>query len=388
MQISLPLLAVGLIFILLAFATWKRDSPDVVRAGLVIAGSAGLIVLMGLGNLTLLTVAFDLVLIIITWLLIKSKKAGAVWGTVWIIALIVILFGAKLLPVSPQFAGWIGISYLIFRLIHMCLDARRDRVPDVTLSDSVVYALHPVTLVAGPIDRIQHNVSEQHCEPPDRQQYIADGLWRLSIGLFKKLVLSTFFFTFVTAIDMIRRPGQPAGLAWVWIIAYSFFLYFDFAAYSDIALGIGCLMGFRLPENFANPYMQPSITQFWQKWHMTLSTWLRDYIFFPLSRMLLKRSGGRFQTGIMFISHMTTMIICGLWHGIGTGFLAWGIWHGLGMFLHSRVTVVQRRFNLPNLPNIVNIGITFIFVSLGWVFFNTNVPTAIRILQAAFGLSS
>jgi alginate O-acetyltransferase complex protein AlgI len=133
--------------------------------------------------------------------------------------------------------------------------------------------------------------------------------------------------------------------------------------------------------------VQPTVTRFWQAWHITLSNWLRDYIFFPLSRGLLKRYGSRYSTPILFASHLTTMIACGLWHGIGSGFVTWGAWHGLGLFAHSQLPALRRRFNLPVIPQAPSIVLTFCFVTLGWVFFAADLPTALRIFGRLFGVS-
>jgi alginate O-acetyltransferase complex protein AlgI len=258
---------------------------------------------------------------------------------------------------------------------------------DTPLPETIVYALNPATLVAGPIDRIQHNITEQCNVPSNPDKTISEGLWRLFLGLFKKAALANLCFVFVAGHDMTRQPNQPTGIAWLWLIAFAFYLYFDFAAYSDIAIGLALLMGIRLPENFANPYGQPTIARFWQAWHITLSNWLRDYIFFPLSRNLLKRYGQRYATPILFVSHLTTMIACGLWHGLGTGFVAWGIWHGLGLFAYSQVPALRRKYSLPIIPTTVSTVLTFSFVTLGWVFFSTDVATALRIFGRLFGVS-
>ncbi len=152
------------------------------------------------------------------------------------------------------------------------------------------------------------------------------------------------------------------------LITYSFMLYFDFSGYSDIVIGAAGLIGIKLPENFANPYAQPSIARFWQTWHMSLSFWLRDYLFFPISRTLLGRFGRDRITPIMLIAHLTTMTVAGLWHGFGTGFLAWGVWHGLGLFTHAQFDKWLRGRGWTLSPAIGG-AMTFTFVMIGWVFF-------------------
>jgi alginate O-acetyltransferase complex protein AlgI len=381
---------VGLSLALLAITTWRRSTRPLIRAVLVVAASASLSVALTEGTSTLVLLALDVILVVVTWRLARTVWIGSTWGIVWIAILVLTLVIAKLSQVQDSVlnaspASWIGVSYFTFRLIHLAIDARHGRLGDATLPETIVYALHPATLIAGPIDRVQHSVLEQRCASEELSRYVAEGLWRVFLGLFKKIALANLFYSFTVAYDITRRIDQPTGVVWLWLFAYAFYLYFDFAAYSDIAIGAASLMGLRLPENFANPYLQPTIARFWQSWHITLSTWLRDYIFFPLSRTLLKRFGSRFSAPIMFASHVSTMVICGLWHGLTPGFTAWGLWHGLGLFAYSQVPALRRRFVLPILPLTVSVALTFVFVTLGWVFFNRDLGTALSIFGRLAG---
>jgi alginate O-acetyltransferase complex protein AlgI len=378
-----------LAILLLAASMWRRKTRPAIRAVLAVTAAAALTYALSDTVTASLLVLLDVLLVVLTWYLVRTGRMVSRIGVVWIIALIAMLIAAKL-PQVQSIIGpgiWIGVSYLIFRLVHIALDARRKRPNEATLSESVVYVLHPASLIAGPIDRVQHSVSEQRCETTSSAQYVNDGLWRLFIGLFKKAALANLLYAFIAQHDMTHQVDQPIGVAWLWLLAYTFYLYLDFAAYSDMAIGIGMLMGMRLPENFANPYGQPTVGRFWQTWHITLSNWLRDYIFFPMSRGLVKRYGSQRSTPILLVSHLTTMIACGLWHGIGSGFVAWGVWHGLGLFGLSQVPSLRRRFNLPVLPTVLSTALTFGFVMLGWVFFSTDLPTAIHIFGRLFGVS-
>jgi alginate O-acetyltransferase complex protein AlgI len=381
----------GLAIGLLAVASWQRNTRPAIRAVLAVSASISLGTALTGSAWTLALLALDVILVAATWQLARWRRMNTAWGIAWIVLLVSVLVAAKLsqgqvvMPVAGP-AAWIGVSYFIFRLIHVSLDARRDRLGEATLSETLVYALHPATLLAGPIDRVQHSVVEQRCAIPEPSHYVRDGLWRLFVGLFKKLALANLFYGFVAANDVFRRSNPTPLIGWLWLLAYALYLYFDFAAYSDIAIGVARLMGLRLPENFANPYLQPNITRFWQAWHITLSTWLRDYIFFPLSRGLLRRFGSRFAALILLISHVTTMVICGLWHGLTAGFAIWGLWHGLGLFAHSQIPALRRRFALPALPAAFGTAFTFLFVTLGWVFFNNELGAAFRMFGALFGL--
>ncbi len=378
----------GLALALLAISAWGWTARPAIRALSVIVVSACLCLILTNGSLLALALlALDVFLVVVTWQLAHRQRMATRLGLVWLVILVLTLIIAKMmqgdasaLTASPS--AWVGVSYFMFRLIHVSLDARRGRFGDATLSETLTYALHPTTLIAGPIDRIQHHVMEQRCTVAECSRYFADGLWRLFIGLFKKVALATIF----SSIHDVTRVNGVAGVEiWLWLLSYAFYLYFDFAGYSDIAIGAARLLGLRLPENFANPYMQPNIARFWQAWHITLSTWLRDYIFFPLSRTLLRRFGSRFSAPILLASHLTTMVVCGLWHGLSLGFLLWGVWHGLGLFVHSQIPALRQRFNLPTLPAPLSVLLTFVFVTLGWAFFANGFTNPVTLFERLLG---
>jgi len=162
------------------------------------------------------------------------------------------------------------------------------------------------------------------------------------------------------------------------LIAYGWQIYFDFSGYTEIAIASGLLLGFELPENFKRPYLKPNLTQFWNNWHMSLTQWFRSYFFFPLTRKL--RSDNRISApAIIFITQMSTMILIGLWHGVTLNFILWGAWHGLGLFIHNRWhalsaprinSLAERQPILRKTIRACGGLLTFLFVSLGWVWFS------------------
>src|SRR5258708_7240910 len=240
----------ALLLVALAVATWRRTTRPSVRAVLAILAAVALSVALSGTMISAGFILLDVVLVAGTWYLARSGRMAGRAGLVWTFVLVLVLVIAKLPQVQP-IAGpgvWIGVSYFIFRLIHVSFDARRNRLGDGTFSETLDYGLHPATLYAGPIDRVQHSVEEQRCVPPQPSLYISDGLWRLFVGLFKKAALVPLCYAFINMHDLTRQPDQPTGIAWLWLLAYAFYLYFDFAGYSDIAIGLGRLMGIRLPE--------------------------------------------------------------------------------------------------------------------------------------------
>jgi D-alanyl-lipoteichoic acid acyltransferase DltB (MBOAT superfamily) len=161
----------------------------------------------------------------------------------------------------------------------------------------------------------------------------------------------------------------------VLLYAYAFQIYFDFSGYTDIAIGLGRLLGIKLPENFKAPYLKPNLTQFWNNWHMTLTQWIRAYFFNPVTRSLRSAKKPLPIPVIIFITQVATMLLIGLWHGVTWNFALWGLWHGLGLFAHNRWSELTRvRFAALSLgwQKVLNVGgmlLTFNFVALGWVFF-------------------
>jgi alginate O-acetyltransferase complex protein AlgI len=174
---------------------------------------------------------------------------------------------------------------------------------------------------------------------------------------------------------------EKAGLGWVLLYAYAFQLYFDFSGYTDIAIGLGRLLGVRLPENFKAPYWKPNLTQFWNNWHITLTQWFRTYFFNPVTRAMRSREKQLPIPLIIFFTQLATMVLIGLWHGVAWNFILWGLWHGLGLFLHNRWSEWTRKgFStlLPVWQKILNMGgglLTFHYVAIGWVFFALPTPT-------------
>jgi D-alanyl-lipoteichoic acid acyltransferase DltB (MBOAT superfamily) len=298
-------------------------------------------------------------------------------------------------PISPRFdLRWFGFSYIAFRLIHTLRDRQMRRLPQVSLAEYVTYVVFFPALAAGPIDRIERFVKEL------RQPLALDSAgWleagqRLMVGLFKKFVLADSLVTFAlsgTNADDLRTTGWM----WFYLYAYTLLIYFDFSGYTDIAIGLGRLLGLKMPENFNAPYLKSNLTQFWNNWHMTLTQWFRAYFFNPLTRSL--RSSGKVSVpAVIFITQIATMLLIGLWHGITWNFVLWGLWHGLGLFLQNRWSDFIRpraagRLTTPGRQKTVEwLGVfaTFNFVALGWVFFVLPTPGLARqVFLNLFGLA-
>jgi alginate O-acetyltransferase complex protein AlgI len=285
---------------------------------------------------------------------------------------------AVLQPLGWPVAAWLGISYLLFRLLHVLLESRHNQLPDMKLGEMVVYALFPASFIAGPIDRFPRFKSDlDRVDQPFSFDFAAEGAWLILIGAFKKFVIADFLAKL--PLDLSQYPGgTPVPYLWLALYGYGFLLYFDFSGYTDMALGAARLIGFHLPENFNAPYLKTNLARFWQSWHITLSSWARDYVFLPLARTLRMRVDWLPANGAALICHLSTMLVIGLWHGFAWTFVAWGVWHGVGLFIVKlwgdwrRPRARRAAANRSGWWALPAWFITFNFVMLGWTFFQTN----------------
>ena len=262
--------------------------------------------------------------------------------------------------------AWLGGSYVLFRLIHVLLEARRPEFPEMRFSDLLLYVLFPSTLVAGPIDRFPGFRRNESFRRPEFRE-IAEGTRRIVVGIFKKFVVADLLGSL--PLDL-PHAGLSTPRMWASLYLFGFQLYFDFAGYSDIAIGSAGLVGFSIPENFDFPYLQRNLARFWQSWHMTLSSWMRDYVFFPLGRFL-RRTGRLPASAAVFACQTATMVAIGLWHGVDATFAAWGLWHAVGLFAHWKWSDRRRgKIRIESAwAGALSGFLTFQFVMLGWVFF-------------------
>jgi D-alanyl-lipoteichoic acid acyltransferase DltB (MBOAT superfamily) len=294
--------------------------------------------------------------------------------------------------------NWLGFSYVAFRLIHTLRDRQTGLLPAMTLREYVTYVIFAPAYTAGPIDRAERFAEDLRALPEkvglDGARF-TDGFTRIAIGAFKKFVIADSLAMGV-ALNPINAAQVESALGmWLLLYGYALRLYFDFSGYSDIAIGIGILLGIKLPENFNRPYLRQNITIFWQSWHATLSAWARSYIFSPLSRWLLTRKPKPSPTLIVLLTQTVTMVTIGLWHGISLNFLIWGIWHGVGLFVHKQWSDRTRKWyrELNDQPTRKRLWafagwfLTFHYVVLGWVWFALpDVGQSLRVFGGLLGI--
>jgi len=259
----------------------------------------------------------------------------------------------------------IGISFYTFQSISYIIDVYRKEIkPCENFSDYTFYMTFLPHLVAGPIVRAKDFLPQIQTPQLLSASLYKEAMLRILIGLIKKLFIADYLSKYV---DMVHETPQIYSGAenLISMYAYSFQIYFDFSGYSDIAIGIALILGYRLKENFENPYQSINISDFWRKWHISLSNWLRDYIYIPLG-------GNRKGIFYMYLFLFLTMLIGSFWHGASWRFVVWGIAHGIALILHK---IWMKKFPSTN-KNIIFSGfgllLTFNYVAFCWIFFRAN----------------
>lgn len=272
----------------------------------------------------------------------------------------------------------LGISFYTFQSMSYTMDMyRRKYTPYQSFLDFAFYVSFFPQLIAGPIVRADHFMKQLKRQMPLRWVLINQGIILFVTGAFKKIVLADQASVFANAVF-----GQPAEytcfMAVVGVVAFSFQIYFDFSAYTDMARGLGYLLGYQLPENFSHPYGALGIRDFWRKWHLSLSSWLRDYLYIPLG-------GSRHGAWRTKFNLMITMLLGGLWHGAGWNFVVWGGIHGIFLSIEDLMFKKRSLKHKSIFANILIGLITYIIVCFSWVFFRSQTFTQASEMLNAIG---
>lgn len=255
----------------------------------------------------------------------------------------------------------LAISFFTFQQIAFLVDVYRGHIKRPNLLNYIFFLFFFPHLIAGPITSylpISRQVSLKRVFTP-RVRNLCFGLALFSVGLAKKVLIADPLGASVRPFFE-HQEVLGFGTAWLSALGYSFQIYFDFSGYSDMAIGLGMLFNIRLPLNFASPYKSRSIQDFWRRWHITLSNWLRNYLYIPLG-------GSRLGAGRTYVNLVATMVIGGIWHGAGWGFVLWGLAHGIGL----AGTRWYGRSGLPRLPRLAGRTLTFLFVTFTWILFRS-----------------
>ena len=276
---------------------------------------------------------------------------------------------------SPNLPQTIGISFFTFQSMSYTIDLYRRKI---TVQRSFINFAAYVTcfpqIVAGPIVKYQDIAAELD----DRRVSISDmsdGVSVFIVGLAKKVLLANNIGIFWSRVKEMDYSTLPALTAWLGIIAFTFQIYFDFSGYSDMAIGLGRMLGFTYPKNFDLPYLSKSVSQFWRRWHITLGSWFRDYVYIPLGGS----RAGKWKT----VRNLAIVwLLTGLWHGASMNFVLWGAWFGL-LIIAEHMGMARL---LERLPAVFSWLYTMLAVVLGWVLFDTDsISSALRFIGAMFG---
>ncbi len=269
----------------------------------------------------------------------------------------------------------IGISFFTFQAMSYVIDLYRGEVEvEKNPVDIALYISLFPQLIAGPIVRYHDIAKRLHKRSTDSTD-LAIGIRRFIVGLAKKALVANVLGKSADYLFSVPSHYLPATLAWLGALAYTLQIYYDFSGYSDMAIGLGRMFGFHFPENFNYPYISQSIREFWRRWHISLSTWFRDYLYFPLG-------GSRRSTARTYFNLVTVFFLCGLWHGASWTFVVWGLYHGL--FLIVERTKIGAGL-LERFPAFVRRGYALLTVILGWVIFRADTfPHAIGYIKAMF----
>jgi alginate O-acetyltransferase complex protein AlgI len=284
--------------------------------------------------------------------------------------------GGGAVPV-PAIALPIGISFFTFHAVSYVVDVyRRDAVAQKGPVEAALYLLFFPQLIAGPIIRYRDIAAQLASRAVDLDG-LSIGVRRFVIGLGKKMLIANIVALPADRIFAMPPGELTAAHAWLATVCYTLQIYFDFSGYSDMAIGLAHLFGFRFKENFDYPYVARSIQEFWRRWHLSLSAWFRDYVYVPLG-------GNRVPPHRVYVNLVTVFFLCGLWHGASWTFVVWGLYHGAFLVLER----LGRATALARLPRPLGHVYALLVVMVGWVFFRAESLTAAAgMLRAMAGLS-
>ena len=275
----------------------------------------------------------------------------------------------------PKIALPIGISFYVFQILSYLVDVyRREVAAQRNPAKFMLYVSFFPQLIAGPIVRYRTIAADIENREANFDNIVA-GVRRFGIGLAKKVLIADTMASIADVVFGEPVASIPCAYAWIGAVAYTLQIYFDFSGYSDMAIGLGRVFNFRFLENFDHPYASCSVQEFWRRWHISLSSWFRDYLYIPLG-------GNRKGNVRTYFNMFTVFLLCGLWHGAAWNFVVWGVYHGVGL--------VVERAGLKNviarLPRPLANLYLMLFVIVGWVFFRApDLSYAVGYLGNMFG---
>lgn len=331
------------------------------------------------------------------WLL-QRKKQG--WVLALSLTLLLALFAVRNYPLVQSWLGnwWtdtfskhflsvekLGLSYILFRMIHWLVESYKGTLRSRNPLTYLNYLFFFPTFMAGPIDTLNNFhywLNTTHVR--FNQRMLMAGVGRIFIGAVKALLIVPLIKPYAVDYEVFLPQLGPWGAVVSAALLYSLYIYIDFSGYCDMAIGMAYMMGIRTPENFNNPYFSANISEFWKRWHITFSTFLRIYVFKPVVALLNRLPIAKYRMVVSVTAYMVTFFVCGLWHGSTLNFVIWGLWHGVGLSVYKLFTYGKPVKEATALRKTLGICGTFVFVTIGWIFFNYPVDKLLIMFKLLF----
>jgi alginate O-acetyltransferase complex protein AlgI len=331
-------------------------------------------------------------------LLLRKRKSG--WVLALSLLLLLLLFAVRNYPLLQSWLGdwWtntlrkhflsvekLGLSYILFRMIHWLVESYKGTLRSRNFLTYINYLFFFPTFMAGPIDtfnnfhywttttRVRFNV-----------RMLLAGVGRIFFGAVKALLIVPLIKPYAIDYEVLLPQLGPWGAVCSAALLYSLYIYIDFSGYCDMAIGMAYMMGIRTPENFDNPYLSTNISEFWKRWHITFSTFLKIYVFKPVIAFLNRFPVAKYRMMVSVTAYLVTFFVCGLWHGSTLNFVFWGLWHGVGLSVYKLVTYRRKSAYETAWSRAAGILATFLFVTIGWIFFNYPVDQLMIMFKLLF----
>ena len=330
--------------------------------------------------------------------LLYRRKVG--WLLSVSLTLLLLLFSIRNYPLVQSWLGswWtgtldkhflsvekIGLSYILFRIIHWLVESYKGTIRTRNFLTYLNYLFFFPTFMAGPIDTLNNFhywINTTHVRFNVRLLFA--GVGRIFFGAVKTLLIVPLIKPYAVDYALFLPNLGPWGAVISAAVLYSFYIYIDFSGYCDMAIGMAYMMGIRTPENFENPYLALNISDFWKRWHITFSTFLKIYVFKPVIALLNKLPIAKYRMLVSVTAYMVTFLVCGLWHGSTLNFVLWGLWHGLGLSVYKLLTYGKPAKPMTTHRKILGVFVTFVFVTIGWIFFNYPIDKLLIMMKLLF----
>lgn len=374
---------------ILLYGLFRYFSTKALFRNIILLGCNLFISLQFIKEYSLIVLGALSLLVFIAGLLLQYKKTKAVLASS--LSILLILFAIRNYPFVQDIiqslqltflskpilsVQKIGLSYILFRYIHWLVESYKRKIHKPDFLSFLNYIFFFPNFLAGPIDQYNHF---RHGLTHSNKKYSFTLFWagiaRVFMGAVKTLLIVPLLIPYALDYKPLLLEYTPITAIAINILAYSMYIFLDFSGYSDIAIGTGYMLGIKTPENFNSPYLANNISDFWKRWHMTFSFFLRIYVFKPILQVLNSYLPTKNRLLISILAYLGTFVLCGLWHGDSIHFVYWGLWHGIGLAIYriwkSNLTpLLSLKEN--RLYTLLSTSITFVFVSIGWVFFQYN----------------